>query len=103
MLFRSVSAADVQEVCFYGSGEAEIGTYSMVGKKMEFASDPVEGKEDAVKAAIASDAKGGVGSPGILIILVSKCLFSSSSFFLALSKVYFVFLLRFSYPNDNIS
>ena len=54
-----VSAADVQEVCFYGSGEAEIGTYSMVGKKMEFASDPVEGMEDAVKAAIASDAKGG--------------------------------------------
>jgi len=53
------SAADVQEVCYYGSGEAEIGTYSMVGKKLEYVRDPVEGLEDAVRAAIASDAKGG--------------------------------------------
>ena len=53
------SAADVQEVCTYGSGEAEIGTYSMVGKKLEFVANPVEGLEEAVRAAIASDAKGG--------------------------------------------
>ena len=53
------SAADSQEVCFYGSGEAEIGTYSMVGKKLDYVHDPVEGLEDAVRAAIASDAKGG--------------------------------------------
>ena len=54
------SAADAQEVCSYGSGESEIGTYSMVGKKLDFVRDPVEGLEDAVRAAIANDAKGGV-------------------------------------------
>lgn len=53
------SAADAQEVCTYGSGEAEIGTYSMVGKELAFTAEPIEGLEDAVKAAIANDAKGG--------------------------------------------
>ena len=55
------TAADAQEVCFYGSGEAEIGTYSTVGKELDYVRDPVEGLEDAVRAAIASDAKGGDG------------------------------------------
>lgn len=54
-----VSSGIGQDVCTYGSGKAEIGTYSMVGKKIDYILDPVEGLEDAVKAAIANDAKGG--------------------------------------------
>ncbi len=53
------SVAGAEEVCSYGSGTAEVGTYSMVGKKIEYARTPVEGLEEAVKAAIANDAKGG--------------------------------------------
>ena len=53
------SASGAEEVCSYGSGTAEVGTYSMVGKKIEYARDPVEGLEEAVQAAIANDAKGG--------------------------------------------
>ena len=52
-------AAEAEAFCTYGSAEREIGTYSMVGKKMEYASAPVEGLEEALKAAIAKDVKGG--------------------------------------------
>ena len=47
-----VSAADREEVCAYGSVERTVGTYSMVGKKLEFEADPVEGLEDAIREAI---------------------------------------------------
>lgn len=54
------SAADYEEVATYGSAVTEIGTYSMVGKKIEYAvKNPVDGLEQAVKDAIAKDAKGG--------------------------------------------
>lgn len=54
------SVCDSEEIATYGSAVTEIGSYSMVGKKIEYAvKNPVEGLEDAVKAAIASDAQGG--------------------------------------------
>ncbi len=53
------SASEFAEVCTVGSGEAVVGTYSMVGKKLENAKNPAEGLEAAIKAAIAKDAKGG--------------------------------------------
>jgi len=53
------SASEVEEVCSYGSGESVIGTYSMVGKKIENAKTQVEGLEKAVQDAIKQDAKGG--------------------------------------------
>ena len=54
------SAADYEEVATYGSAVTQIGTYSMVGKKIEYAvKNPVDGLEQAVKDAIAKDAKGG--------------------------------------------
>ena len=53
------SASEFEEVCAYGSGESVIGTYSMVGKKIENAKTQVEGLEKAVQDAIKQDAKGG--------------------------------------------
>ena len=54
-----VSSGQAEPVCSYGSAEREVAVYSMVGKKLDFTADPVEGMEDAVKAAIAQNAKGG--------------------------------------------
>jgi len=54
-----LSLVDAQEVCTYGDTTAEIGTYTMVGKKIEYKSAPVEGLEEAVKKAIADAPKGG--------------------------------------------
>ena len=54
-----LSLVDAREVCTYGDSTAEIGTYTMVGKKIEYKSAPVEGLEDAVKKAIADSPKGG--------------------------------------------
>ena len=54
-----LSAADAQEICTYGRAETLIGTYSMVGKKIENAGEPVPGLEKAVQDAIKKDAKGG--------------------------------------------
>ena len=53
------SAAALEPICSFGSNQAVVGTYSMVGKKLDFEADPVEGLEDAVRDAIAQDAKGG--------------------------------------------
>ena len=54
------SASGFEEIGAFGSGETDIGTYSMVGKKIEYAvKNPVEGLEAAVQAAIANDPKGG--------------------------------------------
>ena len=53
------SSSEFEEICTVGSGEAVVGTYSMVGKKLENAKNPAEGLEDAIKAAIAKDPKGG--------------------------------------------
>ena len=54
------NACESEEIATYGSAVTEIGSYSMVGKKIEYAvKNPVEGLEDAVKAAIANDAQGG--------------------------------------------
>ena len=54
-----LSQVDAQEVCTYGDTTAEIGTYTMVGKKIEYKSAPVEGMEDAIKKAIADSPSGG--------------------------------------------
>ena len=54
-----LSQVDAQEVCTYGDTTAEIGTYTMVGKKIEYKSAPVEGMEDAIKKAIADSPAGG--------------------------------------------
>ncbi len=53
------SVATPTAVCTYGSSEQAVGTYSMVGKKLEYEADPVEGLEDAIRAAVADNAKGG--------------------------------------------
>lgn len=53
------SASAFEEVATTGGGESVVGTYSMVGKKLENAKNPAEGLEAAIKAAIASDPKGG--------------------------------------------
>ena len=53
------SSSAFEEVCSYGSGESVIGTYSMVGKKIENAKKQVEGLEAAIQDAIKQDAKGG--------------------------------------------
>ena len=54
-----LSLVDAREVCTYGDSIAEIGTYTMVGKKIEYKTAPVEGLEDAVKKAIADSPSGG--------------------------------------------
>ena len=54
-----LSQVDAREVCTYGDTTAEIGTYTMVGKKIEYKSAPVEGLEDAIKKAVADSPKGG--------------------------------------------
>lgn len=54
-----VSVSQTEAVCTYGSAEKDVGTYSMVGKKLTYADAPVEGLKDAIKDAIAKDAKGG--------------------------------------------
>ena len=54
-----VSRLETAQVATYGSMVAEIGTYSMVGKKMTFNGAAVEGLEAAVRAAIAANASGG--------------------------------------------
>jgi len=54
-----LSAAEPQEVCTYGSTEAVIGTYSMVGKKLENAKRQVAGLEQAIQDAVKKDAKSG--------------------------------------------
>ena len=53
------SASGFEEVASVGSGESVIGTYSMVGKKLENAKNAVPGLEDAIRDAIKKDAKGG--------------------------------------------
>ncbi len=53
------SASAYEEVAATGGGERVVGTYSMVGKKLENAKNPAEGLEEAIKAAIAGDPKGG--------------------------------------------
>ena len=54
-----LSTADVKQVCIYGDAVSEIGTYTMVGKKIEYKTAPVEGLEEAIKKAIADSPSGG--------------------------------------------
>ena len=54
-----VDACDIEEVCSYGSASTQVGTYSTVGKKIEFADSAIDGLEEAVRSAIAENAKGG--------------------------------------------
>ena len=54
-----LSAADTQLVCTYGDVVSEIGAYTMVGKKIEYKADPVEGLEEAMAKAVADAPAGG--------------------------------------------
>ena len=54
-----LSLMDVLPVCVYGDVTAEIGTYTMVGKKIEYKTAPVDGLEDAIRKAIADSPSGG--------------------------------------------
>ena len=54
-----LSRVEAEKVCTYGNATLDIGTYTMVGKKMEYAEAPVEGLEDAIREAIAKDPSGG--------------------------------------------
>jgi len=54
-----LSEVEAEEICIYGSATEEVGTYSMVGKKIEYQTEPVDGLEDAVKKAIADSPSGG--------------------------------------------
>ena len=54
-----LSAVDVQQVCTYGDAVSEIGAYTMVGKKIEYKTAPVEGLEEAMKKAVAEAPAGG--------------------------------------------
>ena len=54
-----LSAAEVQQVCTYGNTVSEIGAYTMVGKKIEYKTAPVEGLEEAMKKAVAEEPAGG--------------------------------------------
>ena len=54
-----LSAADIQQVCTYGDAVLEIGAYTMVGKKIEYKTAPVEGLEEAMKKAVAETPAGG--------------------------------------------
>ena len=54
-----LSETEAEKVCVYGNATVDIGTYTMVGKKMEYQTEPVEGLEDAVKQAVADSPSGG--------------------------------------------
>ena len=54
-----LSAADVKQVCTYGDAVVDIGSYTMVGKKIEYKTAPVEGLEEAMKKAVADNPSGG--------------------------------------------
>ena len=54
-----LSRVEAKQVCIWGSATVDIGTYSMVGKKIEYTSEPVEGLEDAIKKAVADSPSGG--------------------------------------------
>lgn len=54
-----LSAAEAQEVCTYGNATVDIGSYTMVGKKIEYKTAPVDGLEEAVKKAVAKNPAGG--------------------------------------------
>ena len=49
-----LSSASLTQVATTGSGSITIGTYSQVGKKIDYAVAPVEGLEEAVAAAISA-------------------------------------------------
>ncbi len=53
------SASAFEEVCSYGNAESVVGTYSMVGKKLENTKKDVPGLVKAIQDAIKQDAKGG--------------------------------------------
>ena len=54
-----LSKAELTQVCTYGNAKVDVGTYTMVGKKMDYKTAPVEGLEDAVRKAIADAPAGG--------------------------------------------
>ncbi len=49
-----LSSVDLKQVATTGNGSVTIGTYSQVGKKIDYAVAPVEGLEEAVAAAVAA-------------------------------------------------
>ena len=49
-----LSSAELKQVAVTGSGSIMIGTYSQVGKKIEYAVAPIEGLEEAVAKAVAA-------------------------------------------------
>ena len=49
-----LSAVELKQVATTGNGSVTIGTYSQVGKKIDYAVAPVEGLEEAVAAAVAA-------------------------------------------------
>ena len=54
-----LSAADAELICIYGDVSVDIGTYSMVGKKIEYKSAQVDGLEEAIRNAVAENPSGG--------------------------------------------
>ena len=61
-----VSVVETTPVCSFGHRVADIGTYTMVGKKIDYAAGtaPVEGLLEAVQAAVAKDPAGGTFEAG---------------------------------------
>lgn len=53
------SACQTEPVCSYGKSEKTVATYSMVGKKLDFSGEPIEGMQDAIVDAVAKSASGG--------------------------------------------
>ena len=53
------SACQTEPVCSYGKSEKTVATYSMVGKKLDFSGEPIEGMQDAIVDALAKSASGG--------------------------------------------
>ena len=54
-----LSLISARQVCVYGDSTVEIGAYTMVGKKIEYKTDPVEGLEEAAREAITAAPAGG--------------------------------------------
>ena len=53
------SVGDPEQICTYGAAEVTVGTYSQVGKKIEWEIDAIDGLEEAARDAIAASPKGG--------------------------------------------